>query len=66
MKFKAGQLASFHAGPRRRVVPCIVLERVLNPPVVWYKVYMIEKQLTTYFRENILYPINPQASESEV
>mgnify|MGYP003660128228 CR=1 FL=1 len=66
MKFKRGQLASFHAGPRRRAAPCIVLEHVLVVPVVWYRVYIIEQQLTTYFRENILSPINPQEAENEV
>ena len=65
MKFKAGQLAMV-ARPDYNNAACIVLERVLNPPVTWYKVYMIEKQCTTYFREHILSTINPQVSESEV
>jgi len=72
VKFKRGQLAQYHKGPRRRAVPCIVLgwEHGGTPqlcPVtgsraktIWYKVYIIEGQITTYFRENILYPINPQ------
>ena len=65
MKFKAGQLATV-ARPDYNNAACIVLEHVLNPPVVWYKVYMIEKQRTTYFREHMLSTINPQVSESEV
>ena len=58
---------------RRLDAPCIVLgwepgagSAYSGAKTMWYKVYMIELQLTTYFRENILYPINPQEVESEV
>ena len=33
---------------------------------MWYKVYMIELQLTTYFRDDVLFPIRPQEAQSEV
>lgn len=65
MKLKAGQLATV-TRPDYNNAACIVLEHVLVVPVVWYKVYMIELQLTTYFREHILSPINPQEAENEV
>ena len=65
MKFERGQLATV-TRPGYNNAACIVLEHVLVVPVVWYKVYIIEQQLTTYFRENILSPINLQEAQSEV
>tara|TARA_Y100001938_G_C7933962_1_gene350764 strand:- start:110 stop:310 length:201 start_codon:yes stop_codon:yes gene_type:complete len=66
VKFKAGQLATV-ARPDYNNAACIVLEHVGDlATVVWYKVYMIDQQRTTYFREHILSTINPQESESEV
>jgi len=52
--------------PDHNNAACIVLECVLNPPVVWYKVYMINQQRTTYFRDHILSPMNPQEAKNEV
>ena len=66
MKLKAGQLATVTFG--NISAACIVLEHMQeeSTPIVWYKVYMIELQRTTYFREHILSPINPQEAENEV
>ena len=65
MEFKAGQLVTITA-PGCNNAACIVLDHVLDPPVVWYKVYIIEKQCTHHFGEHILSLMNPQEAESEV
>ena len=69
MKFKRGQLAMVIRTDYKGAA-CIVLERAVPDfafsPGAWYKVYMIERQRTTYFKEYILSPINPQEAENEV
>ena len=70
MKFKRGQLATVTFG--NISAACIVLGREPGAEVTtlshntWYKVYMIEQQRTTYLRQYVLSPMNPQVSESEV
>ena len=82
MKFKRGDLVSIAISSAPNGVPCIVLggwDRTARDgwPVtahsftdhsesIWYKVYMIGCQDTTFIREGGISPINPQVSESEV
>ena len=66
MKFKAGDLAMVDGGSDYRGVACIVLGPAATTVLNWYKVYMIEQQRTTYLRQYVLSPMNPQVSESEV
>ena len=82
MKFKRGDLVSIAISSAPNGVPCIVLggmdraEREGLPSgalsftdhseSIWYKVYMIGCQDTTYIREGGISTMNPQEAQSEV
>ena len=82
MKFKRGDLVKIAFSSAPNGVPCIVLGSMHAPlpateqqrsgytapyaPSLWYEVYMINRQDTTFIRDGGLSPINPQESESEV
>ena len=50
-------------GLHRRVPPAVFSDRGES---IWYEVYMIGRQDTTYIREGGISTMNPQEAESEV
>ena len=82
MKFKRGDLVYIAIGSAPSGTPCIVLEGwnraardgwpsgahsfTDHSESIWYKVYMIGRQDTTYIREGGISTMNPQEAENEV